>query len=87
MTQVRSRSAGERNHAGSPPNKTPVSFDEAVLQVTRFAKPIGTEHVPIGDAAGRVLAAPAIAQRTAPPFPRWTAMPFAMRMFATLRHI
>tara|TARA_R110002110_G_scaffold29413_4_gene105066 strand:+ start:10919 stop:12172 length:1254 start_codon:yes stop_codon:yes gene_type:complete len=67
MTQVRSRSAGERNHAGSPPNKTPVSFDEAVLQVTRFAKPIGTEHVPIGDAAGRVLAAPAIAQRTAPP--------------------
>ena len=44
-----------------------ISFDEAVRRVTDAARPIGREPVPIGEAAGRVLAAPVVARIHSPP--------------------
>jgi molybdopterin molybdotransferase len=43
-----------------------ISFDEAVELVRSVAKPLGTEPVPIGEAAGRVLATPVIARIDSP---------------------
>lgn len=43
-----------------------ISFDEAVALVRSVARPLGTETVTLGDAAGRVLARPVIAQIDSP---------------------
>ena len=43
-----------------------IGFDEAVAIVRRTAAPLGTETVPLGEAAGRVLAAPVIARIDSP---------------------
>jgi len=43
-----------------------ISFDEAVELVRSIAVPLGTETVPIAEAAGRVLARPIIAQVDSP---------------------
>jgi len=44
-----------------------IGFDEAAALVAGAAKPLGTETVALGEAKGRVLAAPVIAQVDAPP--------------------
>ena len=44
-----------------------ISFDEAVRLVGAAAGPVGRESVPIGEAAGRVLAAPVVAMIDSPP--------------------
>ena len=44
-----------------------ISFDEAVRLIEHEARPLREERVPIGEAAGRVLAAPAIARIDSPP--------------------
>ncbi|MBS0274700.1 MAG: molybdopterin molybdotransferase MoeA [Proteobacteria bacterium] len=66
MPRIDFERQGERPSAE---NQCPVSFDEALRCVVARATPIGTECVALDDAGGRVLAAPAIAQRTAPPVP------------------
>lgn len=43
-----------------------ISFDEAIELIRSFAKPIGTETVPLAHAAGRVLAQPVIARINSP---------------------
>jgi molybdopterin molybdotransferase len=43
-----------------------ISFDEAIERVRSVAGPLGTEAVSLAEAAGRVLAAPVIAQVDAP---------------------
>ncbi|MGV6875689.1 molybdopterin molybdotransferase MoeA [Pseudochelatococcus sp. B33] len=43
-----------------------ISFDEAVTLIRQHAVPLGAEHVPVERAAGRVLARPITALRTAP---------------------
>ena len=43
-----------------------INFDEAVALVRSVATHIGKETVSLGDAAGRVLAAPVVAQLNAP---------------------
>ena len=43
-----------------------ISFDEAIERVRSVAGPLGTETVSLAEAAGRVLAAPVIAQVDAP---------------------
>jgi molybdopterin molybdotransferase len=44
-----------------------ISFDEAIRLLTEVARPVGRELVPIGQAAGRVLAAPVVAMIDSPP--------------------
>jgi molybdopterin molybdotransferase len=44
-----------------------ISFDEAAALVAEAAQPLGREWVRLGEAKGRVLAAPVIAQVDAPP--------------------
>ena len=43
-----------------------ISFDEAVELVRSVAKPMGTETVPLANAAGRVLARPVVARTDSP---------------------
>lgn len=43
-----------------------ISFDEAIAIIGSAAKPLGTERVPLSDAAGRVLAAPVVAAIDSP---------------------
>ena len=45
-----------------------ISVDEALALVFKLAAPVGTETLPLRQAAGRVLAAPVIARRSQPPF-------------------
>ncbi|MEM6743239.1 MAG: gephyrin-like molybdotransferase Glp [Pseudomonadota bacterium] len=45
-----------------------LSVDEALARILALMTPTSTESVPLLQAAGRVLAAPAAAQRTQPPF-------------------
>ncbi|WP_372841606.1 gephyrin-like molybdotransferase Glp [Phaeovulum sp.] len=45
-----------------------ISVEEALARVLALARPVQTETVPLRTACGRVLAAPAIAQLTQPPF-------------------
>lgn len=56
-----------------------ITVDAALVHVLALAGPVRAETLPLGQACGRVLAAPAIAAMTQPPFDwrRWTAMPFA----------
>ena len=44
-----------------------ISFDEAVRLVNGVARPLGSERVPIGRAAGRILSAPVVAKVDSPP--------------------
>lgn len=44
-----------------------IDFDEAARLVADAARPLGTEHVMLGAADGRVLAAPVVARVSAPP--------------------
>jgi len=44
-----------------------IAFDEAMRRVREVAHPLGRETVPIAEAAGRVLAAPVLAQVDSPP--------------------
>ena len=44
-----------------------IAFDEAMRRVREIAHPLGRETVPIPEAAGRVLAAPVLAQVDSPP--------------------
>jgi len=45
-----------------------ISVDEALGHVFALAQPLGTETVPLRQAAGRVLAKPVVASRAHPPF-------------------
>lgn len=45
-----------------------ISVDEALSLLLELAAPIGTEHVPLRHARGRVLARPVVARRNQPPF-------------------
>jgi molybdopterin molybdotransferase len=44
-----------------------ISFDEAIRRLSEVARPFGPERVPLGGAAGRVLAAPVVALVDSPP--------------------
>ena len=44
-----------------------IGFDEAVAIVAEAARPLGSERVAIGEAAGRVIAAPVVAMIDSPP--------------------
>jgi molybdopterin molybdotransferase len=44
-----------------------IGFDEAAALVGEAAKPLGSERVPLGEAKGRVLAAPVVALVDSPP--------------------
>ena len=44
-----------------------ISFDQAATIVGEVAKPLGRERVAIGEAHGRVLAEPVVAQIDSPP--------------------
>ena len=50
-----------------------ISVDEALSKVLDLFSPLPSETVPLRAAAGRVLAADAVADRDQPPFPRLTA--------------
>lgn len=56
-----------------------ISFDEAVALVRQLAQPLGMEQVPLDRAAGRVLARPVVAPRTAPAFPTSAMDGYAVR--------
>lgn len=43
-----------------------ISFDEAVELIRSVARPLGTETIPVGEAAGRVLARPVVARIDSP---------------------
>src|SRR5688500_16258509 len=45
-----------------------ISVDEALARVLEGVSPLQPEEVAIGEAHGRVLAAPLVARRTQPPF-------------------
>lgn len=45
-----------------------ISVSEALDALFALARPLGTERVPLARAAGRVLAAPVVAERNQPPF-------------------
>lgn len=45
-----------------------ISVDEALAQLFALAQPLGTEEVPLREAAGRVLREDAVARRDQPPF-------------------
>src|SRR5690606_36379684 len=67
---------GHRRHRGADEDRRQVgwlepvgqmiSFDEAVELVRSTAAPLGTESVPLDQAAGRVLAAPVVARIDSP---------------------
>lgn len=57
----------------------PVSFDEAISRMLRIAKPLSSERISLFDADDRTLAAPAIAQRSAPPVAASAMDGFAVR--------
>lgn len=46
-----------------------ITVDEALTAVVDLVEPLGSETVPLSEAAGRVLAAPVEAKRNQPPFP------------------
>ncbi|MDQ3560466.1 MAG: molybdopterin molybdenumtransferase MoeA, partial [Pseudomonadota bacterium] len=48
---------------------TLLPVEEAVRKLLEGVKPLEAETVPLGDAAGRVLASDLAARRTQPPFP------------------
>ena len=56
-----------------------VSLDEALAIVLEHARPLGSERVPVEEAAGRVLAEPARAAVDLPPFPSSAMDGYALR--------
>lgn len=56
-----------------------ISVDEALDHLFALARPLGTEHVPLSEAAGRVLSAPVSARRTQPPFAASAMDGYALR--------
>ncbi|MCP5000175.1 MAG: molybdopterin molybdenumtransferase MoeA, partial [Hyphomicrobiales bacterium] len=52
---------------------------EALNQLLLSAKRLGAETIPIGEAADRILASPAMALRTQPPFPASAMDGYAVR--------
>ena len=56
-----------------------ISVDEAVARITRAFAPLGTETVPVAEAAGRVLAQDAIAKMDQPPAPMSAMDGYAVR--------
>ena len=56
-----------------------ITVDEALTRVFALCQPLGTEHVPLAQAAGRVLAEPARALRDQPPFPASAMDGYALR--------
>jgi molybdopterin molybdotransferase len=61
------------------PPLRPVSAAEARRILDGAARVVGTEEVSLGEAAGRVLAAPAVADEDVPAFPRSAMDGFAVR--------
>lgn len=53
--------------------------DEAIARLLAGAEPVGSETVPLAEAAGRVLAEPLVALRTQPPFPASAMDGYAVR--------
>ncbi len=45
-----------------------ISVEEALDRIFALTAPLGTERIPLGEAAGRILAAPVTATRDQPPF-------------------
>src|SRR5690554_5166086 len=45
-----------------------ITVAEALAQVLALSRPVGTEEIALADGAGRVLARPAVARRSQPPF-------------------
>lgn len=56
-----------------------ISVEEALARLFALVSPLGTEEVPLTQAAGRVLAAPAVARRDQPPFPAAAMDGYALR--------
>ncbi|MBM7067651.1 gephyrin-like molybdotransferase Glp [Actibacterium sp. 188UL27-1] len=56
-----------------------ISVDDALHHVFDLLSPVGTETVPLSQAAGRVLAEPVIAGRDQPPFPSSAMDGYAVR--------
>ena len=52
---------------------------EALARILSLMTPVGTETVPLAEAAGRVLAEPVVARRTQPPFPSSAMDGYAVR--------
>jgi len=46
-----------------------ISVEDAISRVLALSPPLGVESVPLAQAAGRMMATPAIARRDQPPFP------------------
>jgi molybdopterin molybdotransferase len=56
-----------------------LTVDDALARILERAEPLAPESVPLGDAAGRVLAEPALARTDLPPFPSSAMDGFAVR--------
>jgi molybdopterin molybdotransferase len=56
-----------------------LSVEDARARILERAERVGVEHLPVGEAAGRVLAEPALARTDLPPFPSSAMDGFALR--------
>ena len=56
-----------------------LTFEEALSRILARARPLGSERVPLREAAGRVLAEPALARADLPPFASSAMDGFAVR--------
>jgi molybdopterin molybdotransferase len=56
-----------------------ISVTEALERLFALVRPMPHEAVPLADAAGRIMTAPAVAQRTQPPFPASAMDGYAVR--------
>jgi molybdopterin molybdotransferase len=56
-----------------------LSVEDARARILERAEPVGVERLPVGEAAGRVLAEPALARTDLPPFPSSAMDGFALR--------
>ncbi|MEE4236988.1 MAG: molybdopterin molybdenumtransferase MoeA, partial [Anderseniella sp.] len=56
-----------------------VPVADALAQILKGAKPLGSEDVPLNNAHGRILAEPLKAQRAQPPFPASAMDGYAVR--------
>jgi molybdopterin molybdotransferase len=56
-----------------------LSVEDARARILERAERVSVEHVPVGEAAGRVLAEPALARTDLPPFPSSAMDGFALR--------
>ena len=65
--------------SGSPAPRELLTVDEALARILERALPLEAEVVPLQNAAGRVLAEPALARTDLPPFPSSAMDGFAVR--------